>query len=228
MPQSFRAAQASTRAIAGFGRRLLPVLPLLAIWALPAAAQEKIGVASAVNPDVTGAGPRGQARQIVIGQDVVYNEHIATAAAGQTQILFLDESSLSVGPNSDITIDEFIYDPRTRVGKLVISASRGVLRYIGGRISKNENGVTIRAPAATIGIRGGVVLLSIAPAGKTDVIAVHPERPTVVGQNGVVRKLARDNDMVSVAGPDTTPSAPAPAPTNLAAHLLSQTTIGGR
>ncbi len=65
-------------------------------------------------PRPPGASPGATARQLVIGQDVIFNEHIATAANGQTQLLFLDESAMTIGPNSDLTIDQFVYDPKTR------------------------------------------------------------------------------------------------------------------
>jgi len=57
--------------------------------------------------------PGAQPRRLVIGQDVIFNERITTTESGQTQLLFLDESSMSIGPNSDITIDQFAYDPKT-------------------------------------------------------------------------------------------------------------------
>jgi len=62
-----------------------------------AVAQERVGVNSAVNQQATGTPPGAGARPLVIGQDVVFNERIATAAVGQTQLLFLDESSMSIG-----------------------------------------------------------------------------------------------------------------------------------
>ena len=45
---------------------------------------------------------------------------VATDARGQTQVLFLDQSALTVGPNSQLVIDEFVYDPAR--GAAVIAA----------------------------------------------------------------------------------------------------------
>src|SRR5258705_2997756 len=72
-------------------------------------------------------------------------------------MLFLDGSALTVGPNSDVVLDEFVYDPSTETGKLAVSATRGVLRLVGGKISKTEP-VTLRTPTATLGIRGGIAI----------------------------------------------------------------------
>src|SRR5579864_1185598 len=124
-----------------------------------ATADKRAGVNAAVNPAGTGTPPLGPTRQLVIGQDVVFRERVNTVAGGQTQIMFLDESSMSVGPNSDLVIDEFVYNPRADTGKLTMSAGRGVFRYVGGKISKLEGGVTVRTPVATIGVRGGAFLL---------------------------------------------------------------------
>src|SRR5215472_3313225 len=69
----------------------------------------RVGVDSAVNPEATGTPPGGAPQRIVLGQDVLFNERIATTAAGQTQILFVDASTLTVGPNSNMVIDQFVY-----------------------------------------------------------------------------------------------------------------------
>jgi hypothetical protein len=87
------------------------ILPMAIAMCHPAMADERVGVNSAVNPAGTGTPPSGSPRQLMIGQDVIFKERVNTEAAGQTQILFLDQSSMSVGPNSDLTIDEFVYDP---------------------------------------------------------------------------------------------------------------------
>jgi hypothetical protein len=105
-------------------------------------AQEKVGISSAVNQDANGTPPGQATRKLVIGQEVVFNERIATAAAGQTQLLFLDESAMTIGPGSDLTIDQFVYDPKTGSGKLAMSATKGLLRFVGGKLSKQDEGVS--------------------------------------------------------------------------------------
>ena len=96
---------------------------LLLLGASLGFAQDKVGVKSAVNPQAVGTPPGGTSRPLVIGQEVVFNERIATQEAGQTQLLFVDESALSIGPNSDMTIDQFVYDPKSGSGKLAMSAT---------------------------------------------------------------------------------------------------------
>jgi trimeric autotransporter adhesin len=72
----------------------------------------------------------------VLGQDVLFNERIATSAVGQTQILFVDASTLTVGPNANMVIDQFVYDPNAGTGKLAASLTRGVSALSAARSAK--------------------------------------------------------------------------------------------
>ena len=176
-------------------------------------AQQRVGVNSAVNPDATGAPPGAAPRRLVIGQEIVFNERITTGASGQTQLLFLDESSMSVGANSDLTIDQFVYDPRSGTGKLAMSATRGLLRYVGGKLSKQDNAVTLRTSTATLAVRGGAFILNIKHGGQTDVIFVFGAGLTVAGVNGIVQTLRRPGFQITIsaAGAASPPTAVSPA-----------------
>lgn len=191
-------------------RRMLVAIALLIITAGGALAQEKVGISSAVNPQANGTPPGGTSRQLIIGQDVVFNERIATTAEGQTQLLFLDESSMSVGPNSDLTIDQFVYDPKRGSGKLAMSATRGLLRYVGGKLSKQDNAVTLKTSTATLAVRGGAFIVSITSGGQTQVIFLYGNALTVSGINGVVQSITRPGFEVSIS-PAGNISTPQPA-----------------
>ncbi|HZT86401.1 MAG TPA: FecR domain-containing protein [Stellaceae bacterium] len=187
----------------------------------PGSAQ-KIGVSSAVNPDVNTTPPGSGMRRLVIGQEVVYNEHITTSANGQTQILFLDESSMTIGPNSDITIDKFVYNPQTGAGQMAVTATKGALRYVGGRLSKQDNAVTVSYRTATIGIRGGSFLADAVAGKPLEVIFIYGKAVQVTGQSGCAQTISRPSFEVSVAAPGACPSAPAPAPLSAISAILAQ------
>ena len=123
------------------------------LGASPGAAQQRVGIDSAVNPQASGTPPGAASRGLAIGQEVLFNERLATASAGQVQVLFLDESALSIGPNSDVVVDQFVYDPQAGAGRLALSATKGAFRYVGGKLSKQENAVTLGTPSATLAIR---------------------------------------------------------------------------
>ncbi|MEQ9639417.1 MAG: FecR domain-containing protein [Alphaproteobacteria bacterium] len=126
----------------------------------PTWAATGIGVTSAVLPNARGTPPDQDSRILQVGNDMYADERVQTVDNGKVHLLFLDGSAMSIGPNSDIVLDEFVYDPDTKTGNLSFAATKGVFRFVGGRISKSSP-VLIKTPNATIGIRGGVALVTI-------------------------------------------------------------------
>jgi hypothetical protein len=118
----------------------------------PVAQAQQVGTASAVNPAAT-----ANLKTISIGQSIAHKERIQTKANGSVQLLFLDKTSMTIGPNSDLTIDEYVYDPKASTGKLAATLSKGALRFVGGQISHNGD-AEIKTASALIGIRGGVMM----------------------------------------------------------------------
>ena len=127
---------------------------------LPVAASAKVGVTSAADGDPRGKPPAEAERVLRVGVDVQANEVITTSASDRAHLMFLDGTSLSVGPNAQLTIDKFVYDPATKTGDLAINASKGVFRLVGGKISKT-NAITVTTPSSTIGIRGGISIFNV-------------------------------------------------------------------
>jgi hypothetical protein len=197
---------------------MFTLAPFLAGESAPALAQQ-VGINTAVNPDANGTPPGGVTRRLVLGQEVVHNEYIVTGPVGQTQILFLDESAMSVGPSSELTIDNFVYDPNTGNGQLAMSATKGVCRFVGGKISKLESAVTLQTPMAAIGIRGGIFLMALTPSN-LDVVFLYGKGLTVTAANQT-QAITRPGFFVSVAGRGAAPSAPAPAPPSKISAMLA-------
>jgi len=131
----------------------------------PAEVTARVGVTSATDGDPMGRPPAQNERVLRIGIDVQANEAITTRANDRAHLVFLDGTALTVGPNAQLTIDKFVYDPATKTGALAINASKGVFRLVGGKISKT-NPIVITTPSSTIGIRGGMLVAEVGP-GKT-------------------------------------------------------------
>ncbi len=145
------------RRTASLAARLATVL--LAMAATPGMATD-IGSVAAVNTDVTGTPPTAAKRFLNITDDVVLDEQIISSETGNAQLLFLDQTSLTVSPKSEIVLDRYVYDPGQGAGDIAVGMTKGVLRFIGGRITKNSE-ATVRTPITTIGIRGGIMLLVV-------------------------------------------------------------------
>lgn len=131
---------------------------------MPASAE--VGVAAAVNQDARGTPPGASPRVISLGQNLIFNERVATDPNGQVQILLLDGSTFTVGPNSNLTIDEFVFDPNTGNAKVAASVTKGAFRFIGAKTSQTPDGVAIDSPVGTIGVRGGSVVCSFNVGGE--------------------------------------------------------------
>ena len=123
------------------------------LMATPALAQE-VGTATAVNPLSEGTPPGGTTAPLVVGAHIVHNEKIHTTPQGTMQLRFTDQSSMSIAPNTEIVINEYVYDPNSRNGHMLVTLTDGALRFVGGQLSHSGN-ATITTTAATIGIRGG-------------------------------------------------------------------------
>src|SRR5262245_10680687 len=81
------------------------------------AAAQEVGAAAAVNPQSQGTPPGGETRVLKIGARVVHNEQIQTTETGTVQILFLDKTTINVGPNSRLVIDSFCTTPLPALAK---------------------------------------------------------------------------------------------------------------
>src|SRR5580693_3550811 len=213
---------------------LFPALPLGAVLALSAAARaDTVGTAGAVNTTSSGTPPGAPTRVIEIGTQMVENEKIQTTATGSVQVLFIDKTTLNVGPNSTLVIDRFVYNPVTTKGELALSLGKGVMRVVGGAATHSE-GATIRTPVAAIGLRGGIAIISHSGAKGTQAILGFGRmsvttrcvgsaancRPTTVD-------VTRPGYSVTVAGVNQEPSSPARASSEELAQANAQLTSQG-
>lgn len=176
-------------------------------------AQPKIGVAAAVQNRVEGV-LGGAPRALSVGSEVFSNERVRTGAASTAQLLFLDKTSVSIGPQAELTLDRFVYNPDRGTGQVVLDTVRGSFRFVTG--SQNPNNYTIKTPVATLGIRGTIIDLLV-QAGRTIVVLVEgavsirttngqvltldkPGTAFVIGANGQVQgPIAWDGTIVNVA-----------------------------
>ncbi|WP_455405209.1 FecR family protein [Rhodopseudomonas parapalustris] len=170
------------------------------------AVAQEVGKASAVNPAAT-----ANLRTISIGQSIAHKERIKTTDKGSVQILFIDKTSMTVGPNSDLTIDEYVYDPNAGTGKLAARLGKGALRFVGGQISHTGD-AEIKTASATVGIRGGVAMI-----GPGFVFAGYGSS-TVTTQGGTVTLGA--GEFTQTPGGGQPPSPPAPPPPNFVQSLI--------
>lgn len=153
------------------------VLFLLAIAVATPVRAERVGAVGAVNQAAQGTAPGGNRHTLAVGGGIENRERIETSASGSAQIVFNDTSTMTVGRNSAVTIDEFVY--RGAGGRQGVSLAKGVMRFVGGGVS-HEDGAIVRTPAASIGVRGGSMMARV--GGECATLVVHQYgRVTVTG-----------------------------------------------
>ena len=90
---------------------------------------------------------------------------------GKVGILFIDDTRVDVTQHSKLIIDEFVYDPNTKKGKLNLSAKLGTIKYASGQIAKtSRQDIVITTPTATIGVRGTDFSMTIDELGGSTII----------------------------------------------------------
>lgn len=143
--------------ICNFNSSVFSALPVPLPPALSAESSQ-IGVVAAVRGTVKIA-KTGKAGEIVkSGRAVYIGDEVSTGEKGNLQVLLLDETIFTIGPNSSIVIDRFIYDPSSQNGKINAKIIKGTFRFVTGKIArKTPSDMQVDLPSGTIGVRGTIV-----------------------------------------------------------------------
>ena len=141
-------------------------------------AYSRVGVVGAANKAVRVINAQGVEKILNLGDSIYNNDTIVSDAKGNAQLIFIDKSSLTIGSNSNIKIDQFIFDNSKSTGSIVMQAAKGTFRFVGGALSK-EKAVKFNTPNGIIGIRGGITMFEVNPElGTTNAIFVYGKELT--------------------------------------------------
>ena len=95
------------------------------------------------------------AKELKTGDKIYLGETILSGENSGAQLLLLDQSTFTIGSDSEVVMDTFIYDPENNDGKIVSTVKKGSLKVISGLISKkNPDNLTVEVPEGTLGSRG--------------------------------------------------------------------------
>ncbi len=194
------------------------LLALALAWApYTARATTLAGVAAAVRGEVTLARAGQASRAVVGGEDILMQDALRSGPSSGMQILLLDETAFTLGPESELVVDEFVYDPASGAGRVSASVVKGVFRFITGKIAKkNPSDMSVSLPAGTIGVRGTIVVGRCDDATRSSLVVLlgdtRPGAPTggassiEVCNAGTCERVATPGFGTRIAGPDAAPS----------------------
>ncbi len=133
---------------------LLPALALSAVAQICSAQEAVIGYIKTVEGDATVL-VAGKIQKAQAGTPVQLGNVLKTGKSGGMGVTFKDNTIMSLGPDTEISVDEFVYAPGTGDLRLGAAMAKGTLNYVSGVIAKlRPEAVTIKTPTGTIGIRG--------------------------------------------------------------------------
>ena len=160
--------------------------------------KEFIGVISAGIGDITNQ----KDEKLSTGSKIFYGDTIIVKEKSNAQILLLDETALTVGEKSELTIDDFVYDPETKDGKIVSSIKLGTVRIITGEISKqNPDNLNVKVPTGSIGARGTEFAVVTEFNNKSTIILLGPGKNNTLGMIPGVLKVSDGFNSVDLTKP---------------------------
>lgn len=134
-------------------RILIPAIGLLCCLSVQAE-EPLIGYVKNVTGDAS-VSTAGKTVKAETGTPVLLGSVLRTGKNGSMGVTFKDETVMSFGPDTELTVDEYLYAPAQDKLKLGSRLSKGSLNYVSGVIAKlKPDAVSVDTPSGTIGIRG--------------------------------------------------------------------------
>jgi hypothetical protein len=89
---------------------------------------------------------------------------IKTGPDSSLGMTFRDNTVMSIGSNSELVVDQYLYSPGKGELKLWATISKGTLQYVSGVIAKlKPDAVAVRTPTGVIGVRGTRFVVMVEP-----------------------------------------------------------------
>jgi len=140
--------------------------------------KQLVGIVGAISGTV-----KTETRTLKAGDKIYLNETIYADTGSGTQLLLLDQTTFTIGADSEVLMDTFIYDPATNDGKIVATVKEGSLKVISGLISKKDpDSLTVKVPEGTLGSRGTEFQTIVSKKKKkTDTLLIGPGKNNTLG-----------------------------------------------
>ena len=181
---------------------------MLALQGAALAQDPGIGSAKTARNKVEGI-VGGQTQDVKTGSQVYPDETVRTGDSAVADLVFIDNTNLSVGPISEVRLDKFVYDPTGTSGRVVLQATKGAFRFVTG--SQDHRAYEVRTPFGSLGVRGTVVELVIKqcvpgqpPATCGVTVKLVEGAASFTTNNGQTVDLNSANTTLSVTGSGTT------------------------
>jgi hypothetical protein len=115
--------------------------------------------------------PDGRWQDVAFGDSLRRNDVIRTLPGGNAMITFADNTMLDLRSDTQVKLDDYLYDPADNSGRNFFSLLHGLFVYTSGLIGKTEpDNIAVDTPVGSIGIRGTGFWLRHNPSTQADEI----------------------------------------------------------
>jgi hypothetical protein len=140
--------------------------------------------------------------QLSTGSKIYFGDTIIVKEKSNAQILLLDETALTIGEKSELTIDDFVYDPQSKVGKIVSNIKLGTVRIVTGEISnQNPDNLEVNIPTGSVGARGTEFVVVTESDQKSTVVLLGPGKKNSLGMVPGILNISDGINTVNVSTP---------------------------
>lgn len=176
------------------------LVAVLTLAVAGAAFANEVGDVQAVEHNAFGTPPEASKEAKHAGDPVAFKELLETLEQSGMLVRFSDGSKLTLGAQSKVLVDDFVFDPSNPTSKALISLPAGKLRYVTGSMPKGQT--TIDTPTATMVLRGTNVAINSRGDGtllyvEEGSVSVHSKQTgqdtlvkqgesVLIGANGIV------------------------------------------
>ena len=127
----------------------------------PVAADAFVGVVKTVAGDAV-IERSGETITVGPGMEIRQADVVKTGRQGTVGLVFSDDTRISMGPNTEIAVDDYLFEPLEEKLSFVLRLIRGTVSYLSGQMTKlAPESVQLVMPAATIGVRGTHLLIKV-------------------------------------------------------------------
>jgi hypothetical protein len=158
-------------------------------------------------------------------EEVFFRERVETKEASRTKILFIDDTILSVGANTRVTIDEHVFDPERNLRQVTVSMGLGTLRALVGKAFGPGSRFEVRTPTAVAGVRGSYFIVSVPSLDVTEIIVLEGEVAVRNILAAVAGEVAVRPNLLTRIELNTPPIPPTPVPAPVRDSALAETKV---
>ncbi|MDA8163982.1 MAG: FecR family protein [Desulfobacteraceae bacterium] len=135
---------------------------------------EDIGIFKSYEGVVTDTRQATKDRVTVTGSEpLLFRDTIETDEESRVELLFDDQSTLTLGEDTSVEINQMIYNPKAKTRETVIKLARGSLRFKVSKIPAANPNFRMETPTAVIGVRGTEGVLTVDREGKTSLVTIE-------------------------------------------------------